>query len=184
MLTLHRRRRRNSTTSPPICIPPGVGPTRTAPTWLMTVEDWTTLRSNEGAGSIPDVVLVENTFDNTHPYTPEHYTPAQAEVRLVEIKYCRDSDPTAQLERAKVQHAGLQKRLEGKGFKAVTIHPILLGVGGTVYQHHTLAQLEALGISRTAANKTMHKLNRLAANHAAALVGARRRHEHDAGQAG
>ena len=56
-------------------------------------------------------------------------------VHLIEIKYCEDTRPEHQLEAAKQQHARLCELIDAK---AITIHPILLGVGGTCYIEHTL----------------------------------------------
>eukprot|EP00983_Pelagomonas_calceolata_P037000 1136147-Pelagomonas_calceolata.AAC.3 len=53
---------------------------------------------------------------------------APATFALFEIKYCEDTRPGQQLEAAQRQHADLSKNISGK---AVTLHTILLGVGGT-----------------------------------------------------
>eukprot|EP00983_Pelagomonas_calceolata_P026696 837504-Pelagomonas_calceolata.AAC.1 len=52
----------------------------------------------------------------------------QCHVHLIEIKYCEETRPQHQLDAAKQQDADLCKYISAK---AVTIHPILLGVGGT-----------------------------------------------------
>ncbi|KAF5833184.1 hypothetical protein DUNSADRAFT_10598 [Dunaliella salina] len=62
-------------------------------------------------------------------------------VHLIEIKFCEDTRPEYQLNAAKQQHAGLCKLITAK---AVTIHPILLGVGGTIYTEHTLKRFKQL----------------------------------------
>ncbi|KAF5831266.1 hypothetical protein DUNSADRAFT_13350 [Dunaliella salina] len=60
-------------------------------------------------------------------------------VHLVEIKFCGDTRPERQLNMAKQRHAGLCKLINAK---AVTIHPILLGVVGTTYTEHNLKQFK------------------------------------------
>eukprot|EP00983_Pelagomonas_calceolata_P061822 1146993-Pelagomonas_calceolata.AAC.5 len=58
-------------------------------------------------------------------------------------QYCEDTRPQHQLNAAKQQHADLCKLISAK---AATIHPILLGVGGTIYTEHTLKQFKQLGL--------------------------------------
>ncbi|KAF5840023.1 hypothetical protein DUNSADRAFT_18060 [Dunaliella salina] len=60
-----------------------------------------------------------------------------------EIKVCEDTRSEHQLNAAKQQHAELCKVIKAE---AVTIHPILLGVGGTIYTEHTLKQFKQLGL--------------------------------------
>jgi len=63
----------------------------------------------------------------------------QQHVHLIEIKYCEDIRPDQdhehQLAVAQQQHAQLCKLVDAK---TVTLHPILLGVGGTCYIEYTL----------------------------------------------
>eukprot|EP00983_Pelagomonas_calceolata_P091953 1157613-Pelagomonas_calceolata.AAC.2 len=61
--------------------------------------------------------------------------------KLIEIKCCKDSRPGQQLEKAQRQHADLRK---SSSAKVVTLHSILLGVGGTYYTEHTLNQFKQL----------------------------------------
>eukprot|EP00983_Pelagomonas_calceolata_P037345 1136295-Pelagomonas_calceolata.AAC.4 len=63
--------------------------------------------------------------------------------------------PGQQLEAAQRQHADLCKDISGK---AVTLHTILLGVGGTCYTEHTLNQLKQLELDHQCAIKLARKL--------------------------
>eukprot|EP00983_Pelagomonas_calceolata_P008942 290691-Pelagomonas_calceolata.AAC.2 len=54
-------------------------------------------------------------------------------ILLIEITYCEDTRPGAQLE-ASQQHSELCKQLQGA---EITLHTMLLGVGGTSYNAHT-----------------------------------------------
>ena len=77
------------------------------------------------------------------------------EVDIVEIKYCRDTDPSVQQARAELQHdaeldaskpdTSLVQSLKLAGYRPskIRLHVILLGAGGTVYKsmHTTLKQL-------------------------------------------
>ena len=56
-------------------------------------------------------------------------------IHLVEIKYCEDTRPQNQLDAAKEQHKDLYNTPQGA---FVTLPIILLGVGGTIYNIHTL----------------------------------------------
>ena len=71
-------------------------------------------------------------------------------VHQIEIKYCEDTSPEHQLNTAKQQHADLHKLLNAE---TLTIHPILLGVGGTIYTEHTLKQFKQLGQDHQRATK-------------------------------
>jgi len=57
--------------------------------------------------------------------------------------YCEDTRPQNQLSAAQEQHNGLYSILQGA---SVTLHTILLGVGGTIYNNHTLDPLKELGL--------------------------------------
>ena len=72
-------------------------------------------------------------LDNLTPY----------ETHLVEIKYCEDTRPQNQLNAAKEQHKDICNILQGA---SVTLHIILLGVGGTIYTTHTLKPFKELGL--------------------------------------
>eukprot|EP00983_Pelagomonas_calceolata_P046097 1139996-Pelagomonas_calceolata.AAC.2 len=62
-------------------------------------------------------------------------------IHLIEIKYCEDTRPGAQLEASQQQHSELCKNIQGV---ETTLHTILLGVGGTIYTAHTLDQFKKL----------------------------------------
>eukprot|EP00983_Pelagomonas_calceolata_P093024 1157731-Pelagomonas_calceolata.AAC.3 len=61
-----------------------------------------------------------------------------------------------QLEAAQRQHADLSKNISGK---AVTVHIILLGVGGTCYTEHILNQFKHLGLDHQRAITLARKLH-------------------------
>eukprot|EP00983_Pelagomonas_calceolata_P065560 1148640-Pelagomonas_calceolata.AAC.1 len=90
------------------------------------------LRCNEVArsNSTPARQLHELNIQNRH-------------IHFIEIKYCEDTRPGAQLEASQQQHSELRKQLQGA---EIIIHPILLGVWGTIYTAHTLDQFIKLGI--------------------------------------
>ena len=92
-------------------------------------------------------------------------------VHLIEIKFCEDTRPEHQLNAAKQQHADLCKLINAK---AVTIHPILLGVGGTIYTEHTLKQFKQLGLDHQRATKLAQQLHAHSVQYAHKLVTTRR----------
>jgi exonuclease III/ribonuclease HI len=80
----------------------------------------------------------------------DHSTEAKSKIALtvVEIKYCRDTDPEYQLEHAQDQHADFREKMEQAGHEVTQVN-ITLGVGGTVYKDTTTA-LKALGVTAVA----------------------------------
>eukprot|EP00983_Pelagomonas_calceolata_P122358 1160900-Pelagomonas_calceolata.AAC.5 len=95
-------------------------------------------------------------------------------VHLIETKYCEDTRPGQQLEAAQEQHADLCKLINAK---VVTLHTILLGVGGTCYTEHTLnqfKQLVVLGLDHQRANKLARKFHAHSVMYANTLVTTRR----------
>ena len=58
--------------------------------------------------------------------------------------------------------------------RAVTIHPILLGVGGSIYTEHTLKQFKQLGLDHQRATKLARQLHAHSVQYTYKLVSARR----------
>ena len=82
-----------------------------------------------------------------------------------------DTRPQNQLNAAKEQHKDLCNILQGA---SVTLHIILLGVGGTIYNTHTLKPFKELGIDSQRVKKLASKLHVHSVNFAAKLVHTRR----------
>eukprot|EP00983_Pelagomonas_calceolata_P051026 1142228-Pelagomonas_calceolata.AAC.1 len=95
----------------------------------------------------------------------------QSHVHLVEIKYCEDTGPQHQLDAAKQQHADLCKYISAK---AVTIHPIILGVRGTCHIERTLNQFKKLDLDHQRAIKLAKTLHAHFVQYAQKLVATRR----------
>ena len=72
---------------------------------------------------------------NPRQRRPEDFSKTQRVIHLVEIKYCEDTRPQIQLNTAKEQRKDIYNILQGA---SDTLHIILLGVGGTIYNTHTL----------------------------------------------
>jgi hypothetical protein len=84
---------------------------------------------------------------------------------LLEIKYCRDTDPSQQETRAERQHDRLMKALQIFDPKAeVKLTTIMLGVSGCIYKN-TEEKLKGLGIVGPALPRLLRRLHHLAGRH-------------------
>jgi ribonuclease HI len=113
----------------------------------------------------PDILL----------YTKEGGEEKCTLIRLVEVKYCKDTDKSKQEERAESQHARLKALLADAGYE-VQQHTILLGVGGTVYKE-TPGDLEALGVAKPRARRLTERLSSYAVEKLQAIIHVRRAKE-------
>jgi hypothetical protein len=104
---------------------------------------------------------------NPRQYRPKDLSKTRRDIHLVEIKYCEDTRPQNQLNAAKEQHKDLCNILHGA---SVTLHIILLGVGGTIYNNHTLGPFKELGLDLKRVKKLAFKLHVHFVNYAAKLV--------------
>jgi hypothetical protein len=94
--------------------------------------------------SIPDAFLYQ-------PATQEF----PARYVIVEVKYCRDTDPTQQLDAAQNQHKPLEMAIRAAAPGALVQYvPIMLGVSGTIFKSCTTEPLEQMGL-RKGALKTL-----------------------------
>ena len=90
-------------------------------------------------------------------HRPNHLNKHRRDIHLVKIKYCEDTRPQNQLNAAKEQHKDLYAL--SKEPPCVTLHIILLGVGGTIYNTHTLKPFKELGLDSQRVNKIASKLH-------------------------
>ncbi len=77
---------------------------RSIPPWLVAP---TLQHLLGGVGSIPDAILVEHTDPTAPECTPDSIPIGSRRVTLIKIKFCPDTLPGAQLERARTQHKAL-----------------------------------------------------------------------------
>jgi hypothetical protein len=103
-------------------------------------------------GSIPDAVLYE--YDSERD--AHHYI-------LVEVKYCRDTDPAQQRERATQQHQVLRETIH-KYAPQATVEQVtlLLGVSGAIYTSTIAALKDKLGVTQPRLNVLLKKLHHMA----------------------
>jgi hypothetical protein len=109
----------------------------------------------------PDALLVRTEKKNKH-------------YELLEIKFCRDTDPSQQENRAERQHDRLMRALRTFDPKAkVTLTTIMLGVSGCIYKK-TENKLKDLGITGPTLTRLLRKLHHLACRHVEAIWNTRR----------
>jgi len=89
--------------------------------------------------------------------------PNQRHIHLVEVKYCEDTRPRSKLEAAHHQHGVLCQNLH-RAAANVSLHTILLGVGGTIYSPNSLEPLKHLSLDPQKATKLAVKLHALGTN--------------------
>jgi hypothetical protein len=118
---------------------------RTIPSWVYF--DSSRLSPAEWGAFRPDILLAMDTLDTRY-------------ICIVEIKYCHDTRRDDQAQRAKDQHAALERALRDamKFYDHVHTHVITLGMMGTIYSdfHETM---EALGVDKAASRKLARKLH-------------------------
>jgi len=106
-------------------------------------------------------VLVMPIEEKGRHLDPKQIPPKDRVIQLVKFKFCSDINPQQTLEKAHNQHQPLIQRPRTRSLRGisrnnqVTLHVILLGVGGTIYNQYTITPLLNLGIPT-------HKVHQLA----------------------
>ena len=124
--------------------------TRAIPEWLFPSGTRPLARHQ----SRPDAILVRPIPGRTASFDPKNIPAQDRDIHLVELKYCPDTNPFHSLQVAADQHADTICRLRTRGMRnqnrnnKVTLHIILLGVAGTVYNEYTISPLMRLGLTR------------------------------------
>ena len=117
---------------------------KTLPSWLLPKLTAHALK----ASSCPDAILfLPSTMCSSRVTTRNlHFqqlakdkklNPNQWEVHLIEFKFCEDTRPDPQLQKAKAQHSVLIANLNRQGYREVKLHVILVGVTGAIYKDFT-----------------------------------------------
>jgi len=134
------------------------------------------LRSGRGHlrenGSTPAAPPATSRSTNARQHRPKDLNKTRRDIHLVEIKYCEGTRPQKQLNAAKEQHKDLCNKILQEA--SVTPHIILLGVGGTIYNTHTLKPFKELGLDSQRVKKLASKLHVHSVDFAAKLVHTRR----------
>jgi hypothetical protein len=135
-------------------------------------------------GALPDAMpegvkaaVTQHSIPDAFLYQPATHE-CLAKYVIVEIKYCRDTDPRQQLDAAKNQHKPLELAIRAAAPKAIVQYvPIMLGVGGTIFKSCTTDPLSQLGIRKGALNILKYKLHRHAIKQIHWIYKVKRRHE-------
>jgi hypothetical protein len=125
---------------------------KTLPSWLLPK-----LTHALKAFSRPDaILLLPSTVCSSRVITrnskfhqlakDKRLNPNQWEVHLIEFKFCEDTRPDSQLQKAKAQHSVLIANLNRQGYREVKLHVILVGVMGTIYKDYTDKPLADLNL--------------------------------------
>jgi len=96
--------------------------------------------------------------------------PNQWEVHLIEFKFCENTRPDPQLQKAKAQHSMLMANLNRQGYREVKLHVILVGTMGTIYKDYTDKPLADLSLDHHKITNLTHKLNEHFIRYASALI--------------
>jgi hypothetical protein len=133
------------------------------------------LRSGRGqlreTGNNPAAPPATSRATNPRQHQPKDLNKTWRDIHLVKIKYCEDTRPQNQMNAATKQHKDLCNILQGA---SVTLHIILLGVGGTIYNTHTLKPFKDLGLDSQRVKKLASKLHVHSFDFADKLVHTRR----------
>eukprot|EP00983_Pelagomonas_calceolata_P118273 1160491-Pelagomonas_calceolata.AAC.4 len=85
---------------------------------------------------------------------PSKIPPQDRDIHLVELKLCPGTNPSITLETAATQHAHTITRLKTRSSRKpkrnnkVTLHIILIGVAGTIYNEYMIKPLVSSGLSK------------------------------------
>ena len=91
-------------------------------------------------------------------------------MQQIEFKFCEDTRPEAQLNRAREQHSMLVSNLQRQSYNKVHLHTILCGVMGTIYTHYTDSPLKSLGLDQYQCKKVTKELNKHSIKHTTRLI--------------
>jgi hypothetical protein len=159
---------------------------------LLTPRQRDELKRN-GAYSVPDLILAwtEGGEEGAHGRNGHSRHGGERrgrlQIHLVEVKYCRDTDPEAQRDRAAAQHAELIRTLQtaapGETPPLVQLHVIVLGAGGSLFKD-TPATLASLGVPHGRVQRALTELHMQAVESLTSIMATRQRHARQLTEAG
>jgi hypothetical protein len=97
-------------------------------------------------------------------------------IDVIEVKVCRDTDRSTQLERAEKQHSTLISHLRRMYHDTVHLNTFAFGATGTIYQDN-LDLLVTLGVGRPDAKRALQKIHKSLVQDLHTIVCARRAQE-------
>jgi hypothetical protein len=153
---------------------------RILPSWLLPHLSETEIRRS----SRPDAIFILPTTTGSARFTDSnsvlnqfaigYFNPRHWEVHILEFKYCEDTRPQIQCEKAEAQHATLIHRLQSQKYHKLKLHTILNVVMGTIYTEYTDQPLQDLGLDFHQTAKVTTRLNQHAVQFASKLIQTRR----------
>jgi hypothetical protein len=97
-----------------------------------------------------------------------HTTPkGEPTITLIELIFCRDIDYQPRLNKATTQHkheCKLVTYLDSLGYKRCNCNPLLIGIGGAIFNIHTTQALRDLGLPKPIFQKICRNLHKMALN--------------------
>lgn len=138
------------------------------PSWFLPHLSDTDLQSS----SRPDAIIVLPTTGCGRRPVPhiKDLPISDWDVHLIEVKYCDDTRHEDQLKRAAEQHKRLVSILKAQGCSKVSLHIILLGVVGTIYNSLTEVPLSKLGLDHCKVKKLTHSLHTHSVQYATKII--------------
>jgi len=152
--------------------------------WGLGLEQGTASHPVEGPSRSPLVCQVKSTShrDKRHGmpynYALRFITDYESSWQVIfsisqlEVKYREDTRPRSQLEATHHQHGVLCQHLR-QAAANVSLHTIILGVGGTIYSPHSLEPLKHLGLDPQKVTKLAVRLHAHSVQYAYWLVSTR-----------
>jgi hypothetical protein len=113
---------------------------------------------NKSGTSVPDglMAVVRD--------TPSYGLARLRNIRLIELKYCRDTDFQQTLQTMQDQHANLLDACTHENCSSPKDAPqlvrILLGACGTIYEEHTILAIKSLGVKGKELQELLTELRR------------------------
>jgi hypothetical protein len=99
----------------------------------------------QGRSFRPDLLVIEGTKDSdiAQGIYPSPTDGSQYRIHILEIGYCPDTRMKDKFQVKEQQHELLSELLSNQGWQVAPIHPLLFGVGGTIY-NDTISYLGTL----------------------------------------
>jgi len=130
----------------------------------------TQAKTSQETTSIPDITLLDKVIKRGFEWH---------RLTLVEIKYCNDTNPAAQRERAQQQHARLLSQINNSDtFTTARLIVILLGAAGYIYSTDTQQPLTNLGITGPTLKTLLRNLHLQSIKSLTQIIKVRRHNEH------
>ena len=104
--------------------------------------------------SRPDGIIVLPMQGRNSTCSPMHMNPRDRDIHLMELKFCSDTKPEETLAVAQDQHKHTIQSLRTRPLRGahrnnrVSLHTILIGVAGTIYNTYTIKPLTHLGLNK------------------------------------